>query len=293
MSTVPDAFLPGRVVVVTGAGRGLGEAYAHLAARHGARVVLNDVDEVVDDVALRLRGEGFDAVAHVGDVSQWDVAGGLIEFAVSSFGRVDGLVSNAGLFRMGHSAAEEPDAFRRLIEVNVLGVAYCGIHAMRHMIERGSGSIVNVTSGAHAGIASMSAYAASKGAVASLTYAWAIDLQGTGVRVNALSPLAATRMSDVLVRTLPPEQGDALRATMARPEANAPAVVYLLSDRSSAVHGQIVRVDHDELSLISHPMVITPTVPGGAPSAEAVAAAFEGPLASRLAPLGLRVQSRS
>jgi NAD(P)-dependent dehydrogenase (short-subunit alcohol dehydrogenase family) len=122
-------------------------------------------------------------------VASWTEAAELIDSCVSEFGRIDGLVNNAALMWVGRPDQLTEADLRRTIEVNVLGTTFCGLHALGHMTAQGSGAIVNVTSGAHAGIPLQCAYSASKGAVASLTYAWAADVAGQGVRVNAISPM--------------------------------------------------------------------------------------------------------
>jgi NAD(P)-dependent dehydrogenase (short-subunit alcohol dehydrogenase family) len=275
--------LNGKAVVVTGAGRGLGAAYAALAAREGAAVVVNDVDvEQAREVVAGIEAAGGRAVVDASDIATWDGAGALVAHCVDAFGSIDGLVNNAGIFRLAGPADQDPDDFRAVIEVNLLGTAYCGLHAIRAMKR---GSIVNVTSGAHAGSADMGAYGASKGGVASLTYCWAVDLAGSGIRVNAVSPNAQTRMAEAFEKHL----GDrAARQNIGKPaEQNAPAVVYLLSDLSAAVHGQVVRVDGAELSLIRHPAVIGDGLRDPQWTVEAVAAAFDGDLAACIQPLGL------
>lgn len=276
--------LTGKAVVITGAGRGLGAAYAALAAREGAAVVVNDVDaEQAREVVAGIEAAGGRAVADASDIATWDGAGALVAHCVDAFGAIDGLVNNAGIFRLASPFDQDPDDFRAVIEVNLLGTAYCGLHAIRAMKH---GSIVNVTSGAHAGSADMGAYGASKGGVASLTYSWAVDLAGSGIRVNAVSPNAQTRMAEAFEKHLGER---AQRQNIGKPaEQNAPAVVYLLSDLSAAVHGQVVRIDGTELSLIRHPAVLGDGLRDPQWTVEAVAAAFEsGGLASGLQPLGL------
>jgi NAD(P)-dependent dehydrogenase (short-subunit alcohol dehydrogenase family) len=279
--------LSGKAVVVTGAGRGLGAAYATLAAREGAAVVVNDVDvERAGEVVAAIAAAGGRAVADGSDIATWDGAGALVAHCVDAFGAIDGLVNNAGIFRLASPFDQDPDDFRAVVEVNLLGTAYCGLHAIRAMTQaRSRGSIVNVTSGAHAGSADMGAYGASKGGVASLTYAWAVDLKDSGIRVNAVSPNAQTRMAETYEKHL----GDrAQRQNIGKPpEQNAPAVVYLLSELSQAVHGQVVRIDGTELSLIRHPAVIGDGLHDPQWTVAAVAAAFEGDLAGCLQPLGL------
>src|SRR5262249_37341389 len=149
---------------------------------------------------------------------------------------------------------------RSIIEVNLLGTAFCGVHAIRRMLDQGYGSIVNTVSGAMVGLSFSSAYGASKAGVAALTWSWASDLAGSGVRVNAVSPMAFTRM----VAIDPPEEfeGDwfaaRLPALQVTPEQNAPVVIYLLSDLSAGVHGQVVRIQGQELALMRKPEIVQP-----------------------------------
>jgi NAD(P)-dependent dehydrogenase (short-subunit alcohol dehydrogenase family) len=282
-------FLTDRAVVITGAGRGLGAAYARLAAAHGAAVVVNDVDYgLAGVVAEEIEAVGGRAVADNADISTWAGAGNLVRRCLSEFGAIDGLVNNAGLFRLASPWDQDPAEFRQVLEVNLLGAAYCGMHALWAMVERGRGSIVNVTSGAQAGSGSMAAYGASKGGIASLTYCWAIDVAGTGIRVNAVSPNAHTRMADEFERFL----GERARGQNVGkpPEINAPAVVFLLSDAAAGINGQVLRIDGDELSLMTHPDVAEPVVNNPQWSVEAVAAAFAGPLGRAAQSLGLRAR---
>src|SRR5690606_20340477 len=111
-------------------------------------------------------------------------------------GGLHGLVNNAGVNHQG-SPFDEVSAgqARRVFEVNILGAYTAGVVAMQHMIDNGGGSVVNVTSGVQAGMGSGASYSASKGAAASLTYSWAIDCTGTGIRVNAISPVGTTPMT--------------------------------------------------------------------------------------------------
>ncbi|HEY8534199.1 MAG TPA: SDR family oxidoreductase [Micromonospora sp.] len=276
-------WLAGKAVVITGAGRGLGEAYARLAVAEGASVVVNDIDaEAAERVAAELG-----AIPDHSDIATWDGAGQLIETCRRAFGRIDGLVANAGIFRMADPREQDPDDFRAVVEVNLLGTAYCGLHAIRAMLEQPTGgSIVTVTSGSYAGSPAMAAYGASKGGVTSLTYCWAADLAGTRVRVNAISPNAHTRMAEAYERYLGPR---ARGQNIGKPPAsNAPAVVYLLSDAAAGITGQVVRVDGDELALMASPRLAGAPVRVREWTVDAVAAAFAGELARRRQPVGLR-----
>ncbi|PXY18907.1 SDR family NAD(P)-dependent oxidoreductase [Prauserella muralis] len=237
--------LAGKAVVVTGAGRGLGMAYALDAARAGAAVVVNDVDgEAARDVAGEIQAAGGTAEACAGSVSDPDTAEEIVALCVSRFGAIDGLVSNAGIFHQAKPWAEDVDRIRAVVDVNVLGTVYCGLYAVRWMVERGRpGSIVNVTSGTHLGHPETGVYGATKGAVASLTYGWALDLLPFGVRVNAISPLAVTDMK------LPPYEGHV------QPEEVAAVVTFLLGEDSAGITGQVIRRARRGLGLLRHPEI--------------------------------------
>ena len=287
MPTVQEA-LEGKCVVITGSARGLGAAYARSASSAGAIVVVNDVDaDPVAEVVSEIHATGGRAVGVVADISSWEGAAELIAACVDAFGRIDGLVNNAGVFSM--SRLEEMDAgdVSELVRVNIMGTAFCASHAARHMLRRGAGSIVNVTSGAHAGIPMMGVYGATKGAVASFTYAWAAELAGTGVRCNAISPLGRTRMVDTTRRYLEARGLPVYGGDVPDPEANAPVAVYLLSDRSSDVNGQVIRIEGGQLSIMTHPAVWLPVLARDVWTFEAVAEAFATDLVHRQSPAGV------
>lgn len=266
--------LEGRAVVVTGAGAGLGRAYAVGVASAGAGVVVNDIAaESAGEVVEQIRAEGGRAWASAGDVSDSAYADELVEACVERFGAIDGLVNNAGVLHEAAAWETPPDRSSAMVTVNVLGTIFCGQAAMVRMRARGSGSIVNITSGTHLGQPRLAVYGATKGAVASLTYGWALDLVGSGVRVNALSPLAVTAMK------LPPYDGHA------QPHEIADAVVFLLSDSSTGITGQLVRRARNQLGLIAHPKVAT-MLEAEAWPVEAIDAAFRKTLRDELEPIG-------
>lgn len=269
-------LLQSKAVVITGSGRGIGAACAKGAAHQGAAVVVNDIDPALaEETAEAIRASGGKAVACVADIADWDDAERPIRACVEEFGRIDGLVNNAGLAHVTSLADFEPRQARALIEVNVLGSLYCAAHAVKPMLAQGAGSIVNVTSGAHMGLPGLGTYAASKGAVASMVYSWALELAGTGVRVNALSPVAAgTGMS------ADDPEGQ-------RPEANSAIVEFLLSDRAADVNGQIVRIDRREIHLYAHPALLLPPAVNAHWTGETVAAAFETDFKDKIVPCGV------
>ncbi|MGH3927734.1 MAG: SDR family NAD(P)-dependent oxidoreductase, partial [Pseudonocardiaceae bacterium] len=181
---------------------------------------------------------------------------------------------------------EDVQAARELIEVNVLGVLYCGIAAARVMRRQRAGSIVNISSGSSLGSRGAGAYSASKGAVASLTYSWALDLAEVGVRVNGVCPLAWTRMAE---RSTPAIQ---LYVTPQRtPERVAPLITYLLSDRAEGVTGQLIRFTGDALQLVRQAGFKDPVLHRDSWATEDVAAAFDGILDHHLEPFGFAKQA--
>jgi NAD(P)-dependent dehydrogenase (short-subunit alcohol dehydrogenase family) len=244
-AAIPTGDLSGRAVVVTGAGGGLGRAYAHEAARAGARVVVNDLG--ADAAAVTAAEIGGDTVAIPGSVSDWESAEQLIRGCVAAFGRIDGLINNAGVLRGGLGWEMSERDMRAMVETNVLGSMFCGIHALRQMINQASGAILNVTSGAMLGMPQLSGYGATKGAIAALTWGWAVDTAGTGVRVNALSPVARTAMGDGWA------MGDQSTGNHVAPDVIAPAAIYLISDRAAHLHGQVLRFNGRQLGFLTPP----------------------------------------
>lgn len=279
--------LRNKSIVVTGAGRGIGAAIARACADLGARVLVNDLDApAAEAVANDIRRAGRQALANGSDISTWEGAQTVIGACVNAFGGLHGLVNNAGIYRLG-LPDELPEAdLRALVQVNLMGTLFCTTHAVPHMRLGGGGAIVNVTSGAQLGLPAMSVYGATKGAVAAYTYGCAVDLQADNIRVNAISPLAQTRMAQVNTAYYA-RQHKVAPAIPNQPQDNAPAVCFLLSDRAAGITGQVLRIDGQSICLMTHPAMCQPTrtVVGG--SADAVADAFDQGLRGALAPLGL------
>lgn len=275
-------MLEGKAVVVTGAGRGLGEAYALHAAQAGAAVVVNDVEvDLAEKVAANIREHGGRAAASGHSVADADEAAGIVRCCVDEFGGIDGLVNNAGVNYESLPWDEDPAQAADLIGVNVLGVLHTGVAAMRVMREQGHGTIVNACSGASFGQRRLGTYAASKGAVASLTYSWALDAEEAGIRVNAVCPLAHTRMvwkSERSLRNCPPGK---------TPAKIAPLVLYLLSDRSAGITGQVVRCNGSQLHIVGQPYVKQPVLERDIWDTAGVERAFSEVFATALEPYGL------
>jgi NAD(P)-dependent dehydrogenase (short-subunit alcohol dehydrogenase family) len=279
MSSVSTS-LDGRAVVVTGAGQGLGRAFALHAAAVGGAVVVNDVDaDLAHDTADAITATGGVAVVSTHSVADAEQARALVELCVAEYGRLDGLVNNAALNYSATPWEEDTDLVRELVEVNVLGVIYTGVAAVRVMGD--GGSIVNISSGAALGQRELGTYAASKGAVASLTYSWALDLETAGIRVNAVCPLARTRMvlaSERATRNCPPDR---------TPERIAPLVTFLLGDRSLGVTGQVIRCNGPQLHIVGQPFFKEPVLTRENWDDESVARAFDQVFGAHLEPYGL------
>lgn len=281
-------MLAGKAVVITGSGRGIGAACAMGAAMQGASVVVNDVDaDVAEQSAGAIRAAGGTAHACVADITDWDEAGRLIASCVDTYGKIDGLVNNAGLFHMNKVWDFDPQAARAMVDVNVMGTFHCAGHAVKAMVAQGSGSIVNVVSGAHMGIDSLGIYGATKGAVASMVYSWAIDLADTGVRVNAISPFGQTRMAEHTSEYRKSIGAVDRSANFQPASANSPLIEFLLSDRAEGINGQIVRIDSGEIQLYTHPALLVPSVYRERWTAEEIAQAFDSDLRGRLVPCGV------
>lgn len=239
-------LLKGRVVLVTGAGGGLGLAYALACAREGATLVVNDIDAAaVERTAEKVRELGGRAEPVAGSVGDWSVAERTSRRALDAFGRLDGCVANAGVKHEALPWEEREADLRRIVEVNVLGVMFTARHAMAAMARTGGGSLVTVVSGARFGIPGQSAYGATKGAVAAMTAAWALEGRAANIRVNAVSPLAETPMAAADVRADRPRLGD--------PDEVAPLIVALLSDSAGEVTGETFRYDGRLLSRYDQP----------------------------------------
>jgi NAD(P)-dependent dehydrogenase (short-subunit alcohol dehydrogenase family) len=269
--------LEGRAVVITGAGRGLGREFALAAAAEGARLIVNDIDGneaagVVDEITAL----GGTAVASSHSVADPKEAAQLIDLCVSELGRIDGLVNNAGLSLTGAPWEVAADDVDRLVDVNVKGVLFCGIAALARMREQRSGVVVNLTSRVHIGWRDCAVYTATKGAVASVTYGWALDMAEFGVRVVALAPTAETRMSVPGVDASPPAQV-------------APVISYLLSDRAHRLSGQVLRFNGRKLTVLRQPVFAEPEVERDLFTVTDIADAVDHQLAERIGTVGLDV----
>ena len=247
--------LDARVALVTGGGSGIGRASAVVFAREGAKVVVTDVDEDGGQETVRLiEAAGGTAMFVRADVSQAAEVAALVEQAVSTYGRLDCALNNAGIQGDIKQTAEcSQENWDRIIATNLTGVWLCMKHEIPHMLNQGGGAIVNTSSNfGLVGSNGMPAYSASKHGVLGLTKTAALEYAKSGIRVNAVCPGPVQTPLVDKVLAAQPELGDqiikAIEARepvgrMGQPEEIAEAVVWLCSDAASFVTGTAMSVD--------------------------------------------------
>ncbi|MFO0688567.1 MAG: SDR family NAD(P)-dependent oxidoreductase [Myxococcota bacterium] len=259
--------LSGRTALVTGAGRGIGRATAHLLARMGANVVVNDLGAAVDGqgadsapaeaVAKEIREAGGQAVANRDSVTGWDSAGRIIQTALDHFGGIDILVNNAGVNIATPVWELDAALFERVCDSHVKGTFFCTRHAIPHMMKQRWGRIVNLVSRAGLiGVPENSAYGAGKGGVFGFTNVIARDLAPYGITVNGVNPSSTeTRMVLTAVETFRQQGGDAairaenLMKVAQKPEDVAVLIASLCTEETSTINGQIFFVAKGEIGL--------------------------------------------
>ena len=256
----------GRVVIVTGAGRGIGRAHALELARQGARVVVNDIGAELDgtggstgpagEVVAAIRSLGGEAVANGDDVADWDGARRLVATAVDAFGDLHVLVDNAGVVRDRMFANSSEDEWDLTLRVHVKGHVAPARWAVAHWRDQAKAGhtvdarIINTTSGAGLmGSVGQSAYSAAKGAIAALTLVQAAELGRYGITANAIAPAARTRMTEqVFAETMAAPDDPSAFDEMA-PENVAPLVAWLGSTDSTGVSGRVFEVEGGKVSV--------------------------------------------
>ena len=247
--------LEGKIAVVTGGARGIGAACARRFAAEGAAVVIGDIlEEQGEATAQSIREAGGTAAFVACDTGDGPQARALIAEAVSRHGRIDVLINNAGIFTIADFLDVTEEDFDRVLRVNLRGYFLVGQAAAREMADAGSGSIINMSSvnGVMA-IDTIAAYVVSKGGVNQLTSVMALALAPKGIRVNAIGPgTILTELSGSLLTDEASRRRVLSRTPMGRvgqPEEIAGIAVFLASDDSSYVTGQVIYADGGRMRL--------------------------------------------
>ena len=259
---MPDNMLEGKVVLVTGAGRGIGREVAILAASEGAKVVVNDLGGSVtgegqdmtpaQEVVDIIEKAGGEAVVNGDSVADFQAAKRMVQQAVDTYGRIDGVVNVAGILRdvIFHKMTEED--WDSVINVHLKGSFNVSRNAADHFRNQESGAFVHFTSTSGLiGNFGQANYAAAKLGIVGLSKSIALDMQRFNVRSNCMSPFAWSRMIGTIPTKTPEEQARVERIKRMTPAHIAPMVVYLLTDAAKDVTGQIFASRMNEQYLFS------------------------------------------
>jgi 3-oxoacyl-[acyl-carrier protein] reductase len=278
-------LLFGKRAVVTGAGGGIGRGHALLLAAQGASVVVNDIDHAAAAAVVEeIHAAGGRAVVNTDSIASRSGASALIDACIAAYGGIDVLVNNAGNLRDRSLLKLTDEEFDAVWLVHVKGTFWCAQAAAAAMREAGTGGvIINTSSGSHFGNHGQTNYAAAKGAIASMTYTWAIELARYGVRVNAICPVAMTQMTDGLLGD--GSQQDAQQQWA--PEKNAPLVAYLASDEAANISGQVFGVGGDRLAHMVQPHYGKTLTCEGGWTVEEIRAQFQQAMPDEFGPFGI------
>ena len=261
---VDSAMVAGKVAVVTGAGGGIGREIALLMARHGAKVVVNDIGASLsgdgrsagpaEQVVGEIRALGGEAVASTDSVADPASAERIVGSALAAFGRIDCIVNNAGILRDRIFHKMSVDDWDSVLKVHLHGAFFVSRAAAPHFKEQGSGSMIHMTStSALIGNFGQANYSAAKLGITALSKSIALDMQKFGVRSNCIAPFAWSRMTSNIPAETPAEQARVERLKQMTAAKIAPLAVFLASDAAGSVNGQVFTVRSNEIFLMSQP----------------------------------------
>jgi NAD(P)-dependent dehydrogenase (short-subunit alcohol dehydrogenase family) len=246
-------YLDGKAIAVTGAGRGIGRAVALLCASEGASVVVNDygvtmdgnepTSEVANEVVAEIEAAGGKAVANPSSVTTMEGGASIVQSAVDSFGRIDGVVCVAGILRERMLFNMSEDEWDPVIETHLKGTFTVFRAAAPIFREQKSGTFIGFTSGAFAGSVAQANYSAAKGGIVSLVRSAAAGMHKYGVTANCIAPVAKSRMSGQVPFGL----------EMGEPEDVAPLVAYLLGEHARQITGQVYTANGPTVAVWNQP----------------------------------------
>ena len=262
-----NKMMEGKVVVVTGSGRGIGRDMALQMAAEGAAVVVNDLGVSVDgsesgetpaaEVVREIESRGGRAVASYESVSDWVAAGRIVQCAMDTFGRIDVVVNNAGILRDRFFFNMSVDEWRAVIDVHLHGSFFVSRAAAPYFKSQSSGAYVHMTSTSGLiGNMGQANYAAAKLGIAALSKSIALDMRRYNVRSNCISPFAWSRMIGSIPTETPQQQARVEKLKKMEAGKIAPMAVFLASDAAKEVSGQIFAVRANEIFLMSQPRPI-------------------------------------
>jgi NAD(P)-dependent dehydrogenase (short-subunit alcohol dehydrogenase family) len=277
-----SAALAGKVIAVTGAGRGIGRDIALLAAREGASVVVNDIGASLsgeggeagpaEAVCAEIEQAGGEALAHTRSIAEPEGALSLIDETIGRFGRIDGVVNNAGILRDKIFHRMQPEDWEAVIRVHLMGSFYVSRAAAPHFREQGGGAFVHFTSTSGLiGNLGQANYAAAKLGIAGLSRSIALDMQRFGVRSNCVAPFAWSRMIGSIPTDTPEQEARVAKLQQMTPAKIAPLVAHLLSDAADDVSGQIFGVRNNEIFVFTQPRPARSVQRGEGWSAQSIA----------------------
>lgn len=250
-------LLDGKVAVITGAGGGIGRAHALLFAQEGAKVVVNDLGgardgtgrgtTMAENVVAEIRAAGGEAVPNFDDVSEREGAERIVKTALDAFGQLDILVNNAGILRDKTLLKMEDAMWDLVVKVHLRGTYLCTQAAAKHMSERGKGGrIINTSSvSGLLGNFGQANYSAAKAGIYGFTRTASMELKKYGITVNALAPVAKTRLTE----DLPMFKAMPNASELLAPECVAPAALFLASDLGADVTGTVLAVEGPRMYL--------------------------------------------
>ncbi len=255
-------MLKDKVVVVTGAGGGIGRDFAHAMAAKGAKVVVNDVGASVSGegkdvgpaqrVVDEIKAKGGVAVANTDSVAEWEAANRIIKTAIDAFGRIDVVVNNAGILRDRFFFNMSIEEWKAVIDVHLNGSFYVARAAAPYFKSQASGRYINMTSTSGlVGNFGQANYSAAKMGIVGLSKSMALDMAKYNVTSNCISPFAWSRMIGTIPAETPDQQARVEKLKSMETAKIAPLAVYLASDASQAVTGQIFAVRANEIFLMS------------------------------------------